>query len=99
MNDLFRLHERLTLDRSQAFNSTAQGWRQVKIEPTQAGRAWLHDYHTYQRLYRKLNGRVYRGTGPADQALNKQFGFVISAARNAATKAGGAPAHPSPESG
>ena len=77
MTELFRLHLRLIQDRSKAFDATGQGYKNIQVKATEAGKRWLSDYHAYHRLYKKLNGHAFKGSGPADKALHEQFGFVL----------------------
>lgn len=72
LNELFRLHLRLTQDRKPALWGEVMG----KIEVTPAGKLWKRDYQDYLELYRRINGNVFRGSGPADRALTDRFGFI-----------------------
>ena len=44
---------------------------------TLAGHAWLKDYDRYTRLYRKINGHRFAGTGPADTLLAHEFDVAV----------------------
>jgi hypothetical protein len=75
MDELFLLHLRLTLDTSPALFGVATG--RGRIKATKEGRAWLKDYYRYEDLYRSLNQSRFRGSGPADLALNQRFGVAL----------------------
>ena len=75
MTELFALHERLTQDSQTAISGVEL--LRGRICVTDAGKAWLADHAHYQRVYRRINGRCFRGSGPADHALNQRFGLVL----------------------
>ena len=66
------LHLRLCSDSANAIADYAPG----RVGTTPAGSAWLRDYSRYARLYRKINGHRFAGTGPADLLLAREFDVI-----------------------
>ena len=64
---LMALHDRLITDRATAI--VGQG---LTVRPTEAGQAWLRDYHRYKRLWRDLE---LSGQTP-ETLLAEHFGFI-----------------------
>jgi hypothetical protein len=69
MNELERLHVRLTSDMSNPFTTVARD----RIKKTVLGKAWMSDYADYQQLYRNLEADGV----DVPRALNERFGYLI----------------------
>lgn len=69
---LYALHERLTSDTARAFDTRGHG-AAICVTPTEAGRAWLNDWHEYRLAWKRLHDAEQH----PDALLKARFGYVM----------------------